>query len=154
MFMHQPLLGVGKGNFVEHNPLTAHNSFVLVFAEMGLIGYFLWLSFVGLSVYMMYCVQKLPAPSEDAAAIWPEYQRVARMLLYALMGFLGAAFFLSRSYSLELVVLCALSVAHYQTVRRDWPSFPEITLQGTFWTFAIAAFGSIAFFYVLVKVLL
>ena len=54
MLLTNPLLGVGKGNFTDHHNLTAHNSIVLVFAELGLVGYFFWLAFVGLSLIMVY----------------------------------------------------------------------------------------------------
>ena len=32
----RPLFGAGYGNFTDHHHLTAHNSFVLCFAELGL----------------------------------------------------------------------------------------------------------------------
>ena len=39
-----PLTGVGYGQFTEVNDgMTAHNSFVLCFAELGLPGYFFWI---------------------------------------------------------------------------------------------------------------
>ncbi len=46
MFLSHPVLGVGAGNFTEYNDLTAHNSFILVLAETGFVGYILWLAFV------------------------------------------------------------------------------------------------------------
>jgi putative inorganic carbon (hco3(-)) transporter len=50
MFRERPLFGVGMGNFVEHNWLTAHNSFVLAMAELGTVGYFLWLALLATSI--------------------------------------------------------------------------------------------------------
>jgi hypothetical protein len=44
MFRSSPLWGVGYGRFEDFAPLTAHNSFVLCLAEVGLIGYFCWLA--------------------------------------------------------------------------------------------------------------
>ena len=47
MFLQSPLFGIGPGLFADNNAnLTAHNSFVLVMAEMGLVGYTIWLAFV------------------------------------------------------------------------------------------------------------
>lgn len=53
LLMMRPLFGVGKGQFAEHHGLTAHNSFVLAFAELGLIGYFFWLSVIVISWLMV-----------------------------------------------------------------------------------------------------
>jgi putative inorganic carbon (hco3(-)) transporter len=53
MLRSRPLFGVGKGLFTDHNGLTAHNSFVLSFAETGLVGYFFWFSILVLSVLML-----------------------------------------------------------------------------------------------------
>src|SRR5262249_3266951 len=38
MFKHSPLWGVGYYGFQEHSILTAHNSYLLCAAELGLIG--------------------------------------------------------------------------------------------------------------------
>lgn len=53
MFRAHPLLGVGKGMFVDYSWLTAHNSFVLAFAELGMYGYFFWLSILAVSATML-----------------------------------------------------------------------------------------------------
>jgi putative inorganic carbon (hco3(-)) transporter len=53
MLKSHPLFGIGKGLFTDHNGLTAHNSFVLSFAETGLIGYFFWFSVLALTTLML-----------------------------------------------------------------------------------------------------
>lgn len=53
MLRSRPLFGVGKGLFADHNALTAHNSFVLSFAETGLVGYFFWFSILVLTAWML-----------------------------------------------------------------------------------------------------
>lgn len=53
MFREHPVFGVGAGNFTDYNYLTAHNSFVLVLAETGIVGFTLWIAFVGYSFWMM-----------------------------------------------------------------------------------------------------
>lgn len=58
MLMQHPLFGVGKGMFTEYNNLTAHNSYVLAIAELGLIGFFVWFSSIVLSWMMMALVNK------------------------------------------------------------------------------------------------
>jgi putative inorganic carbon (hco3(-)) transporter len=44
MFKHSPVFGVGFGNFTEFYEITAHNSFVLCLAELGLVGSLLWVA--------------------------------------------------------------------------------------------------------------
>jgi O-antigen ligase len=44
MFEHAPLFGIGFGNFTDFNEITAHNSFVLCLAELGILGSTLWLA--------------------------------------------------------------------------------------------------------------
>ncbi|MFT3859339.1 MAG: O-antigen ligase family protein, partial [Aquabacterium sp.] len=66
MLASHPLFGVGKGLFTEYNYLTAHNSYVLALAELGLIGYFVWLSGVFFSFMMAKMVyQAEPKPPKD-----------------------------------------------------------------------------------------
>jgi len=45
-----PLFGVGSGQFTEHHYLTAHNSYILSAAELGLPGMLLWTSIMYLSL--------------------------------------------------------------------------------------------------------
>jgi putative inorganic carbon (hco3(-)) transporter len=44
LFKSAPLFGIGFGNFTEFNDITAHNSFVLCFAELGLVGGTIWVA--------------------------------------------------------------------------------------------------------------
>jgi len=44
MFKHSPLFGIGFNNFTDYHEITAHNSFVLCLAELGLLGSTLWMA--------------------------------------------------------------------------------------------------------------
>lgn len=66
MLRAHPLFGVGKGLFIDHNPLTAHNSFVLAIAELGIVGYYVWLSILMVSVVMLWRLLKL-SPNDPLA---------------------------------------------------------------------------------------
>lgn len=71
MLMSHPILGVGKGMFTDHHWLTAHNSFVLVLAELGLVGYFVWLSVIAVTLVMLWNLVWAEVPAEyvsDAAS--------------------------------------------------------------------------------------
>src|SRR5258705_278562 len=50
MFKRNPVIGVGYGMFTNSYPLTAHNSFVLSFAETGLIGAYFWVGLLYVSL--------------------------------------------------------------------------------------------------------
>jgi O-antigen ligase len=115
LLLQNPVLGIGYGMFPDNNGgYTAHNTFVLAFGELGLIGYFF---FIG-AIY--YCYRAwAPAWSTLPEVVDPEGQqkeeaRRARHLLAArlsLLGFLAAGFFLSRTYVPVLYVLMSLPIA-------------------------------------------
>jgi putative inorganic carbon (hco3(-)) transporter len=44
LFKSAPLFGIGFGNFSDFNDITAHNSFVLCLAELGLVGSTIWVA--------------------------------------------------------------------------------------------------------------
>jgi putative inorganic carbon (hco3(-)) transporter len=103
--MSNPVLGLGYGQFPEVNwGRTAHNSFVLCFVELGLVGYFFWMG------CLYYCFR--PRPKADGTEPLPETSRYDLMgARLALVGFLVSGFFLSRTYIPVLYVLLALPVA-------------------------------------------
>lgn len=89
VFRSHPLFGVGPGNFRDYNDtgLTAHNSYVLCLAELGLLGYFCWMGIIvsgwsGLSRASAGGKKKQPAEEDDGASLLPgavqEYEWNAR----------------------------------------------------------------------------
>lgn len=104
MFKSSPLFGIGYANFINHHHLTAHNSFVLCFSELGLFGYFFWLA--------MIVIGFLGLRRAGAAQVAPG-QGIAlpELLMTALIGFLTCAWFLSRTYQPTLYLLLALCAA-------------------------------------------
>ncbi len=118
MLERNPLFGVNYGNFSEAHSrgLTAHNSFVLCFAEAGLIGYFVWMSLLTTSYIELQRLMKLPAADEEDL----EIRRWAQGTRLALTTFLAAAFFLSRTYILTLYMLVAIVVALEDIVKRKY----------------------------------
>jgi hypothetical protein len=51
-----PIFGIGYGQFADRFEITAHNSFILCAAELGLFGYFFWM---GLLVFSIAGLNKL-----------------------------------------------------------------------------------------------
>lgn len=152
----KPLFGVGKGQFVEHNILTAHNSYVLAFAELGLIGYFVWLAILVLSLMIVWRIAGSPPPGPSAADTeqWARHSRLGEALLYAFVAYCASAFFLSRSYVIVYFMLVGMTAALHSATLRRWPAAPRVTFRGNVKLILAVEFGSIAFFFVLVKVLL
>jgi putative inorganic carbon (HCO3(-)) transporter len=111
MLKASPVWGVGSGFFIDHHPRVAHNSFVQCFAETGLVGYFLWLSLVVLSLTLMSQLAE-SSPDED-------WVRWARAVQLSLLGFLVGALFLSRTTSPLLFLLTGLSAAVASAARLD-----------------------------------
>lgn len=107
----RPIWGAGYGNFTDHHHLTAHNSFVLCFAELGLVGYFLWIGMIVLTF------KSLSAAVETLPARSPHRQMVV-LLRNSLVGFLVCAWFLSRTYQPVLYFLLALCVSAWWCASR------------------------------------
>lgn len=101
MLKHQPIFGVGYGNFTDHHYLTAHNSFVLGFAELGLVGYFLWIA-------LLVVAYKGLAIAIECAPPDTEERKQAMLLRSSFVGFLVCSWFLSRTYQPGLFVLLAM----------------------------------------------
>ena len=155
MFSGHPIFGVGAGNFTEINPLTAHNSFVLVLAETGIIGYMLWFIFVCYGFRMtMAVLHHNPEPADAATPAWKTERSLATTLLLAQAGFFAAAFFLSRSYVILLYLLTALVLGWYTGARERWPALPRFELSRDLIRWPLIAVASVAGLYVIVKLLM
>ncbi|HET8898240.1 MAG TPA: O-antigen ligase family protein [Rhodanobacteraceae bacterium] len=160
LLMEHPILGVGTNNFTEYNFLTAHNSFVLVMAENGFIGYTLWLAFVCYGLWMaLTVVRHVPdaavlAADPVRAADWQRDHAIGLTLLLSQIGFIAAAFFLSRSYTVVLYLLQALVVGYYTGVRERHPDLPQFSLSEDLFRWPLLALGSVVVMFIVVRVLL
>jgi putative inorganic carbon (hco3(-)) transporter len=116
MFLSNPLFGVGKDGFLDYHSLTAHNSWVLVFAELGYVGYYCWVGFIFSSLYFAWVCQRdfvetgLPKAQEKA---YNAEALLAKATMYSIIGAMVCAFFISRSYIAVLYILPAIAVSQY-----------------------------------------
>ncbi|MGN6091444.1 MAG: O-antigen ligase family protein [Luteibacter jiangsuensis] len=157
MFRDNPLLGVGPGNFTEYNELTAHNSFILVLAETGFVGFVLWLAFVAYGFLMMLKIVRFQRPADADPAVgaaWTTEKQMALTLLLSLCGLFAAAFFLSRSYMVVLYLIAAMVAGHYVGARRRWPELPMFRLSDGGWRWVPTGACSVFALFVLVAFLL
>src|SRR5262249_19411080 len=127
MLKEQPMLGVGYGQFEDHHTLTAHNSLVLCFAETGLLGCFFWVALFVVTLLELRRLKNLPdqEPFDDDVRRW------AGALQLSLVGFMAAAFFLSRTFAPILYLVLGLCAALAAIARNEGrsvalPALPEL----------------------------
>ncbi|MEO6864362.1 MAG: O-antigen ligase family protein, partial [Gemmatimonadaceae bacterium] len=129
----RPLLGVGAAAFEQAEGTisaisrqyaaegrglkwsTAHNSFVLVGAELGVGGLVLFVTMIGTSFYHLGQIKSGP---DGDPVVTPEDAALAQTLIASLIGFCVAGFFVSASYSAFLYALIGLVIAEDSLRRR------------------------------------
>lgn len=107
MFKSNPVFGVGKGMFTDFHDLTAHNSFMQVLAELGMIGsfFFLGLIFYPLRWGKRNLFREIELPESEQGRCFLAAGFAAGV------GLLAAIFFLSRAYVLLPFMAFALVMA-------------------------------------------
>jgi O-antigen ligase len=143
----QPMLGVGYGQFLDHHTLTAHNALVLCFAETGLLGSFFWVGLFVVTMLELHRLKKLPGNGsfEGTARQW------AQALQLGLIGFMAAAFFLSRTFVPTLYLVIGLSAALAAMARAANKSIPLPSLPALGILVLACELGSIGVIYAIVK---
>jgi hypothetical protein len=114
MLKSSPLWGVGFGSFAEHHEHVAHNSFVHCFAELGLVGYFVWLSLIVLT-----WTEVSTIAAETSGVPGRSIVPCAQAMRLAMVGFIVGAFFLSRSYGVMFFLMLGLGTALGDIARRE-----------------------------------
>ena len=142
-----PLFGAGFNHFTEKSDITAHNSFVLCFAELGFVGYFFWLGLIIVTVMYFQRMLKIPDENEEDA----KAARLVQPLRAAVFSYLVTAWFLSRTYSPVLYVLIALAGALVEVRRKSNPQFASMPLRWVPKTVALQ-FASVALVYLTIRV--
>jgi putative inorganic carbon (HCO3(-)) transporter len=147
MLKAQPILGVGYGQFLEYHTLTAHNSLLLALAETGLLGGFFW---VGLFVVTFLELRRLETlrsddAFDDTARQWAEG------LYLSLLGFISAAFFLSRTFAPTLYLVVGLAVALTAIARNAGRSIPLPAVPQLVVLVLACELGSLLIVYTMVK---
>lgn len=119
MFKSSPVFGVGHKHFADYFFLTAHNSYVLTLAELGLVGQLLFVSLMYLNFKMLWLgVKQLEGVAgAQAARTW------GLALFAALCGVAFQIFTLSFAYHPMLWVFFGLSGAWASAVRHHKPDF-------------------------------
>jgi hypothetical protein len=119
MLKADPIFGVGKGMFTQYHHLTAHNSYVLAPAELGLLGMILWAAifYVTVKVPLVALRDFKDHPGAASAHVW------ALALLAMCVAYALQMMFLSLTYHTITWVLFGLSGAFYSAVKRHAPDW-------------------------------
>lgn len=126
MFLDHPLFGVGIGNFITHSvrysgvlvPSFAHNMFLHVAAETGVLGVLFFSSLIWITWRVLRRVQKLAFRERDSV-----FYQISQGLEISLIGFCVASLFLSQHFNKMLWIIMALttSINHiYTTARKSY----------------------------------
>lgn len=105
MLQYSLYMGVGYKQFTEYHFRTAHNSYILAMAELGVIGYFLWLKII-VSPFM--ALRELRTRPELTKVV---DSRLMDALYFMGVGLFSASFFLSRTFLIPLFIVSALTLA-------------------------------------------
>jgi O-antigen ligase len=104
MVKYNPVFGIGKGEFRNYtNSLIAHNSYVEVAGETGIVGFFFWLGLNYVSVKGLWFARR--------QATDPRLRALGTGFLSALLGYLLVSFFITTEFDL-LYILHALAGAY------------------------------------------
>lgn len=128
MLLHRPLFGFGKERFLEYHSKLAHNSFVTVMSELGIIGYTLWMSFVLLIFLMLLRIIKLKSDPVSSDISIKQEVTLAVFILVSIIGYCSTAFFISRSYIMFFYIFAAMAAASFIRVSK---AKPELQLEIT-----------------------
>jgi len=156
MLRQNPLFGVGYGGFTDHNYLTAHNFLVLPIAELGLVGFTLWLAMVWYTMRATWWIAYGPHAAHLAglSAAQRAEVRAGRAMTLALLAFGISSIFLSQSYKFQIFLLMGMAVARFISAARVLPEAPVYRIGGDLWKLVRNAIVVIIVMYVLIRVLL
>jgi O-antigen ligase len=141
-FKESPIWGIGPRAFNERFGMTAHNSYLLVAAELGFVGLFLWMSMSVVTLIQLDRISKLPK-------VDPGVARWALALRLSLACYLFTSFFLSRAYELPLFMLLGMSGGIIIAAGGD----DTVAVRGSMWPAwsAISSVGALTLIYLMLR---
>jgi O-antigen ligase len=148
MLKSHPLFGVGLGSFADSCDgcgHTAHNSVMVCAAELGLFGLYFWCLFLFPTVRDALAIaspakvsvaepvesveEEFPLSTRKIAAVdKATINRLGRLLVLSLTGFLVAGWFLSRAYVMTFFLLGGMVEVVYEMALRQGMIAPRLTL--------------------------
>ena len=150
-----PVFGSGAMTFTDFHDITAHNSLVLVFSELGLFGAFFFIGIFFIPIEMaltaVYCGCESSIKAQEKKAI-------LTAVIASLAGIIVSMLFLSRSYTFLPYLICGMVVAGSRTIGLPDAESSRAHIRPSLIRFArniaLAEIGTILFVNLLLKVLL
>ncbi|MDP5030747.1 MAG: O-antigen ligase family protein [Paraglaciecola sp.] len=156
MLRANPIFGVGGGNFTEYHQRVAHNTYIQLIAELGSVGYLIWITMLFLTMIMGYqCVRKLRlAPVAEMNNKLRSELKLSATLFYSLTAFCLTAFFLSRDRFIIFYIVLGMAVAAYSRVVKANNDQPLFIVSKAVPRIMIGAIGVIIAIYIVLKLTL
>jgi hypothetical protein len=117
MFMHSRWLGVGFDQFLEHHVQTAHDSYILAPAELGLLGIVFWGMVLWTSIKICLPALRSSGPESEEERTW------GIAVFSALLGLSAGILFLSFNYHHVLWIFFGLAGAYHGALVRRFPDW-------------------------------
>jgi len=172
LFKAHPLFGVGLANMMDYTDThkTAHNSVAVCAAELGLFGLFFWSLFLFPTVKDALTLAS-PTKVSEGAPIAPEEElfplaarsievvdkadidRLGRLLVLSLTGFLVTAWFLSRAYVMTFFLLGGMVEVVFQMALRRGMIAPRMRLARVLSYSGVLTVSLVLMLYVVVRIL-
>ncbi|MEW5801276.1 MAG: O-antigen ligase family protein [bacterium] len=115
-FKKKPFAGLGYGMWREHWKLDTHSSYVLSFAETGLVGFYFFIGMLFLGIKDSWRLGGLKRePSDPGEFVW--YINLGHCLFAALIVYLVASLFQTRTYYLPLYLYLTMIAAITNLIR-------------------------------------
>ncbi len=154
MLLHNPVFGVGMGNFMEEHGKVAHNSYIHVAGELGVPGYSLWGGALILNMLAGYRLIKKhtdwQAGDEKLQAQYDDEMLMNKALFYSMIGFMITAFFLSRQFTLTMFIFMGMQTASIVRLIRLRPDLSYLfsgksimTSIGMAWCIIVAVYAAL-----------
>jgi hypothetical protein len=171
MLKSHPIFGVGFGAFADNCGgcgRTAHNSLIICAAELGFFGLYFWSLFLYPTIRNavslaspekvreadptlvekeMFLIEAKKVEVSDKA----EVNRIGRLLVLSLTGFLVAGWFLSRAYVLTFFLLGGMVEVFYEMALRQGMVAPRQQLKLVLRNTAILAVSLILLMYIMLR---
>lgn len=153
MLKANPIFGVGSNNFFDHHGKVAHNTYIQVAAELGVVGYLLWMTILLLTLFMGFSAISL-IKNLDKEKLSEEMKSESALCItcfYSLCGFAMTAFFLTRNFFIIFYMVVGISIASYARLIRANDNQPLFEPKSAIKKIILVALSILIFIYIILK---
>ncbi len=153
MLKANPIFGVGSNNFLDHHGKVAHNTYIQLAAELGLLGYTLWITTLLLTLFMAFSIINYAKSInlDNASEELKVEISLCTTCFYSLCGFAMTAFFLTRNFFIVYYMIAGLTIASYLRLKKLNNNKDYLNLKDTFKKGIFIAMTILIFIYIVLK---